>query len=272
MKFNLDLLSKYTFFFCFLFFFHPKIYSDTIFSIGSETTMRGIILPNKNNAITKDIKVSYLGLSRQNQVSLSCWPSFDSMVRNFNSGISATTSVNLSPEISIENSNAILANPGDHTIGGLVKLYSTRGFDNISVDAYCTAMPINATYPFSPEEITYNILHIIGSSDAYAYIETPSLIDLGTCNPQSAVNQIIPVTVNSKGNGGLIPKVSLTISSDDLPDDFGIFIGQTDFLNNGSYEMIGKPENLLIESEIKGYCPKIAGEYIWNVKYTYTYN
>lgn len=36
--------------------------------------------------------------------------------------------------------------------------------------------------------------------------------------------------------------------------------------------MIEKPENLLIESEIKGYCPKIAGEYIWNVKYTYTYN
>ncbi len=206
----------------------------------------------------------------------SCWSSLEEMKTVFYSnGLSVYDETFNDGKIRLNGSGTSLQFfGGENSINALSYVTSLSGFNDQSWILYCSVVTnMNSSGPiFRPTTLAYTMVNLHASSMAYPHISAPPIVDLKSCSPNDNLEAVIPLNIGFVGYIGQSKRMELTVKSNDLPDNFDIFLDNQSILNKQPQviQMPAGEKEKQIETHLQGKCPSKAGEYIWNAEYITT--
>ncbi|WP_433587477.1 hypothetical protein [Providencia alcalifaciens] len=255
--------------------FPLSIYAETIFILKETQNVSIEEMSSQANKTLFRFTVDYINDNNTSgSLRSSCWGSFDDMKNASNDGLYAAEITFNDGKLGVYASYTPMTfYSGNNTVNAYTNFRSLTGFNSDKWTLYCTAVSNMVTeIKFRPREVSYTIVNLMASSEAYPYITAPPMVDLNKCLPNNSVEAIIPLTVGFGGYLGQGKQMDLTVKSIDLPESFEIIVDGKNILNTSSHtvNIPSGQNNIQIESYLKGICPSTSGEYLWSAEYTYT--
>ncbi|EUD06819.1 TPA: hypothetical protein ACS7W8_002494 [Providencia alcalifaciens] len=255
--------------------FPLSIYAETIFILKETQNVSIEEMSSQANKTLFRFTVDYINDNNTSgALRSSCWGSFDDMKNASNDGLYAAEITFNDGKLGVYASYTPMTfYSGNNTVNAYTNFRSLTGFNSDKWTLYCTAVSNMVTeIKFRPREVSYTIVNLMASSEAYPHISAPAIVDLKSCFPNQELETVIPLTVGFVGYIGQDKRMELTVKSNDLPDSFDITLDNQSILNKQP-QVIQMPAGLKekqIETRLKGLCPDNAGEYVWNAEYITT--